>query len=99
MPSPLASVDALTTLLQTKGLDHEAAYLAHLKALGKNVVEIPTTGSLSERAALTRHAMADGADVVFQAVLYQHPWRGYADFLVKTDAGTYEVPVHVHVAV
>jgi len=76
---------AMSKLLHQKGIEHEIAYLESLKKEGKAVVEIPKYGSLKERAHLTKQAIQAGADVIYQAVLYEHPWRGDADFLIKCD--------------
>ena len=78
-----AGADETMRLLQRKGLDHEKAYLERLRTEGLNIVEIDRTGELQERVDATRSAMAGGVDVIYQAVLYQEPWRGDADFLVR----------------
>ena len=43
-------------LLFRKGLEHEQAYLARLRADGKSVAVVPGEGSLDERAGATREA-------------------------------------------
>jgi len=78
-----AEDSASNKLLQEKGFQHEAAYLKSLQDAGKKIVEIPKDLTLVERARLTKEALEAGVDVVFQGVLYSHPWRGDADFLVK----------------
>ena len=78
--------NTISQLLQKKGLEHEAAYLQHLKDDGKMVIEIPKDGNLQDRAKLTLEAMQSGADVIYQAVFFAVPWRGDADFLIKCDA-------------
>lgn len=70
-------------LLQQKGLEHERFYLQQLKNQGYCVTEISKDGSLRERADATINAMGLGVDVIYQAVLYNLPWCGYADFLIK----------------
>ncbi len=80
-----AETPAANVLLQKKGLEHEAAYLQKLKEQGKTVVEISKDIPLVERARQTKAALKNGADVVYQGVFYSHPWRGDADFLVKTE--------------
>lgn len=72
-------------LFQQKGLEHEDKYLQSLKADGKSVVEIPKEGNLQERADQTLEAITAGAEVIFQGVFFEAPWRGDADFLVKKD--------------
>jgi uncharacterized protein len=79
-------------LVFRKGREHEAAYLARLRAEGKNVVEIELEPDLDwERAAReTAEAIAAGVDVVYQGVLMSDGWRGVADFLERQDDGGYE---------
>ncbi len=72
-------------LLRQKGLEHEAAYLQHLKNEGMNIREIPGDRSLEERVELTVEAMYSGAEVIYQASFLQEPWRGHADFLLKCE--------------
>ena len=49
-PVELPETDATAALIQKKGLEHEQAYLAGLKAGGKGVVEIGGAGlSLADR--------------------------------------------------
>lgn len=77
--------DALN-LIFAKGIAHEEDYLASLKAQGLRVVEIEADhGAKAEAEAATLQAMRDGADVVYQATLYDGAWIGYADFLLKCD--------------
>ena len=55
---------------------------------GLDVVEIPRpTGrnGLIGAARATEQALLLGADVVYQAALFDEPWFGYADFLVRVD--------------
>ena len=79
-------------LVFRKGREHEAAYLARLRAEGKDVVEIELEPDLDwERAAReTEEALARGVDVVYQGVLVDDGWRGVADFLERQPDGTYE---------
>ncbi len=72
-------------LLKEKGIAHESRCLETLKAEGREVVEIPRGPDLAERVELTRQALRDGADLVYQAAFHRHPWRGDADFLVRRD--------------
>ena len=77
-------------LLFRKGLEHEQAYLARLRAEGKSVAVVPDEGSLDERAGATREALASGVDVIYQGVLVADGWRGVADFLMRQPDGSYE---------
>lgn len=85
-------------LLQRQGDEHELAFLDHLKADGRSVVEIPKDGvSLEESVRLTFEAMLDGPDVIFQGALLDGAWGGYSDFLERVErpselgAWSYEV--------
>ncbi len=85
---PIRRDDPTIELIQAKGDLHEQAYLDHLRAEGKVVVEIPkenlrTPDDLRAAEAQTLAAMRSGADVVFQATFFDGRWRGHADFLFK----------------
>ncbi|MGB5952472.1 MAG: hypothetical protein WBG57_08180, partial [Ornithinimicrobium sp.] len=68
---PDAGVDEQLQLIFSKGLEHEQAYLDSLYAQGLRVVEISDQGlTPSRREELTLAAMHDGAEVIFQAALY-----------------------------
>ena len=75
--------DATLKLLQKKGYEHEANYLEILRKDGLSVIEIPKDRTLAERATMTRDAMRSGAQIIYQAVFFQEPWRGDSDFLIK----------------
>src|ERR1035437_2604495 len=77
-------------LLFEKGLAHEAAYLERLRDEGVDVREVTTDDGYETAAQATHAAIRDGVDVVYQGVLTDGRWRGVADFLVRTDDGTYE---------
>src|SRR5436305_9327533 len=74
-------------LVFRKGLEHEQAFLAQLRAEGKSVVEISLEPDLDwERAQReTLEAMRAGVDVVYQGVFIDGDWRGVADFLLRVD--------------
>lgn len=78
-------------LLQRKGDEHEARYLAGLKARGFGVCEMPsrlseeTIDALSSADAATRAAMDEGHDYIFQATFFDGTFRGRADFLHRVD--------------
>ena len=84
--------DPTIELIQARGYEHEKRYLADLGAAGRRIVEISRDGSvansragLAEAAELTRQAMLDGTDVVYQATFFDGTWRGHADFLLRID--------------
>ena len=77
--------DEAADLLARKGDEHELAYLESLRAGGRRIVEIafePGLSGLRRAAARTSQAMRAGAEVIYQAVLFDgERWRGHADFL------------------
>lgn len=78
------SEDAL--LLQKKGHEHEAAYLASLEAAGRRVATIESDGhDFNGAAAATVAAMRDGFDVIYQGALRTGRWQGYSDFLERVE--------------
>ncbi len=91
--------DPLANLLAAKGIEHERTYLEHLRADGREVVEIPdpdgrTLADLAAAAASTAEAITTGAEVIYQATFLQPPdgsagngtaFRGHADFLFRRD--------------
>lgn len=79
------------------GTVHERQVLAdYVARFGTGVVEIPETRSsdaiaLGEAVALTNAALASDADVVYQAAFATTDFVGFADFLVRDDAGAWLV--------
>jgi predicted RecB family nuclease len=84
-PIALPADDEHAKLLQEKGIEHEKAFLSRLKTEGRNVVEVSDKGTLDTRVAATRAAMETGADVVYQGALFNAPWHGYSDFLLRVN--------------
>lgn len=72
-------------LLQRQGDAHELAYLTALKDQGKAVIEIPKDGTLEQSVALTRDALRQGPEVIFQGAFLRDGWGGYSDFLMRVD--------------
>src|SRR5438477_12826955 len=72
-------------LVFRKGLEHEQAFAAQLRAEGKTVREIVLEPDLDwERAQReTLAAMRAGVDGVYQGVFIDGDWRGVADFLLR----------------
>jgi uncharacterized protein len=66
-----------------RGLEHEAAYVARLKAEGRTIVAIEGDDDPAERLARTAAAMREGADVIVQGALGNGRWFGYADVLLR----------------
>ena len=96
-PLERAAPDEQVELIQDKGFAHEAGYLDTLRAGGGRLVELSSAGGFAENLAATRLAMADGADIIFQAALASGVFMGYADFLRRVEtpsilgAWSYEV--------
>ncbi|MHB1865445.1 MAG: TM0106 family RecB-like putative nuclease [Candidatus Saccharimonadales bacterium] len=77
-------------LVARKGDEHEAAYLARLRAEKVDVAVLPAAadslGDLDEAVEHTKEAMRSGAEVIYQGALLDGDWRGYADFLERVAA-------------
>ena len=79
--------EPLAELVREKGELHEQRYLEHLRADGREIVEIelPEGDDGFEQAhAATLEAMRAGADVIYQATFVREGWRGRADFVVRS---------------
>ena len=79
-------------IIRKRGFEHEKRYLADLLAEGRTSVTVELDGSIEDRgdqlraaAAETEAAMAEGADVIYQATFFDGTWRGHADFLLRVD--------------
>lgn len=77
--------DLQAQLVTNLGTAHETAYLEQLRSEGRRVVEVDRGGTLAERELATVEAIRSGADVVYQATLFDGHWLGYADFLVRAE--------------
>ena len=71
-------------MLRARGDEHERAYVAALRARGREVLDL--SGDKFSDAAFekTRAAMHLGAEVIVQAALSDCAWAGYADILIRT---------------
>jgi predicted RecB family nuclease len=91
--------DPAVQLLQRRGHEHEQRYLKHLVTEGRDVRDLSAykDGSYEEKAARTEQAMREGAQVIYQAFVYDGRWIGYPDFLLKTpglsDLGDYHYEI------
>jgi predicted RecB family nuclease len=72
-------------LVFRKGLEHEQAYLARLRAEGRRVAEIELGTDWGHAQGETLAAMRAGMDVVYQGALAGDGWRGVADFLLRVE--------------
>src|SRR6266850_8581179 len=77
-------------LLRRKGDEHEAAYLATLRAEGRHVVDVigADRWDFESSARATLESMRAGAEVIYQATFVVGDWRGRADFLERVDRPT-----------
>ena len=80
-------------VIRKRGYQHEARFLADLRAEGRVAVEIEQDGSIADRgdqlraaATATIDAMAAGHDVIYQATFFDGTFRGHADFLLRVDS-------------
>jgi predicted RecB family nuclease len=80
-------------VIRKRGFEHEARFLAELRAAGRVPVTIELDGSAVDRgeelraaAQRTIEAMAAGADVIYQATFFEGTFRGHADFLLRVEA-------------
>jgi predicted RecB family nuclease len=74
-------------LLARHGTEHEEAHLAAYSGAGRSVARIETAGATLDAYRQAREqtlaAMRAGVDVIYQAVLFDGRWLGYADFLER----------------
>ncbi len=81
--------DPMREVLEKRGLEHEAAYIEHLRNDGARTVEkIPGFEVTDEACAATLAAMEAGTDVIVQAALRGERWRGRADVLLRVEEPT-----------
>jgi len=90
---PVAEVaDAMLDRTARLGDDHEVRFLEQLRST-HDVVEFerPSREQYPAAAAAAEQAMRDGAAVLYQATFHDETFIGFSDFLVRNDAGEYEV--------
>jgi len=84
-------VDEMLERAGKLGTVHELATLDSLK-LTREVVEFsPRFGNQVADAAETETALRAGADVLFQATFFDGRLLGYADFIMRSPDGSYEI--------
>src|SRR3954451_3789510 len=72
-------------ILQKQGEHHESRYLSKLKGEGRSVVEFGRDAGLAAAAQVTRAALSQGSDVLFQGAFFGAPWGGWSDFLIRVE--------------
>ena len=80
--------DPDTKLLADAGNTHEVKFLEELKEQGLDVFKVR---SGPEAITQTANAISEKRKVIFQAALQMESFSGYADFLVLSEQGEYEV--------
>src|SRR5579871_6244009 len=71
-------------VLQQRGLEHERAYIASLRARGLGLADLSQEPE-DTAADLTLAAMRAGAEAIVQASLVNGNWRGRADVLLRVE--------------
>lgn len=86
-------IDPELDIIHRRGLEHEARYLNELRQANQQVVSVDPDGyeadageRLRAAAAATERAMAEGAQIIYQATFFDGAWRGHADFLRRVDS-------------
>lgn len=80
--------DPSLEILWERGAAHERAYVQHLRASGREIVEIEGVGITPAVAQKTLEAMRAGADVIVQAAFLDGAWSGRADVLLRVAANS-----------
>lgn len=80
---PSGTVDTYSELLQKKGKEHEETIFTRLKKQFASHISISIDKPTEYRIQETLEAIAKGTDLIYQAVLENDSWIGYADFLIK----------------
>ena len=93
-PKKPVYTDPSLELLQQRGEAFEQETLLQFEAQGLRVMRILRDDP--DAAANTIRAMQEGFDVIYQARLVMHPWRGWADFLLKVDQPSPKLGSHAY---
>ena len=80
-PVPSTATDAL----RQRGLEHERAYVEHLRAQGLDVVDLRDQPVAVDGRAETLRVMRTGVALIVQAPLVAGAWRGRADILRRVE--------------
>jgi len=87
--------DPELALIARHGIEHEQAYLDAYESESKLVARIETHGATLEEYRRaheeTLAAIRAGADVIYQAAMFDGRWLGYADFVERVGPLSYEV--------
>jgi uncharacterized protein len=84
--------DAMLERTAALGDVHERRTLENLRRTARVVeFERPDIGGYAAAASATEDALRHEAEVLFQATFFDGRFLGYADFIIRTDDGRYEV--------
>ncbi len=78
-------------LIAKTGDKHEERFLQQMRNQGRDIASIPKE-NFSEALELTRQAIAEGREVVYQGALSMDRFAGFTDFIVRSEDGDgYEI--------
>lgn len=78
-------------LIAKTGDKHEERFLAQLRDEGRDIASIPKD-DFGKALELTRQAIADGREVIYQGALEMERFGGFTDFIVRSGDGKgYEI--------
>ena len=86
-PKPHYPDDPGVEVMRERGRQHEQKYLAGLTGRVVDLTEYRnlSVAGIQRYAAATIEAMKGGADVIYQAALFDGTWLGYPDFLRRVE--------------
>jgi predicted RecB family nuclease len=77
-------------LIAKTGDKHEEKFLQSLQDEGRDIASIPKSDP-EKALELTRQAIADGREVIYQGALAMDRFFGFTDFIVRAESGGYEI--------
>jgi predicted RecB family nuclease len=77
-------------LIAKSGDKHEERFLQKLLSEGRDIASIPKD-DFEKAVALTRQAILDGKEVIYQGALAMDRFAGFTDFIVRGESGKYEI--------
>ena len=77
-------------LIAKTGDQHEERFLQSLRDSGRDIVAIPKS-DFQQASDLTRQAIAEGREVIYQGALSMDRFAGFTDFIVRGEDGAYEI--------
>ncbi|MCF7674245.1 MAG: TM0106 family RecB-like putative nuclease [Akkermansiaceae bacterium] len=77
-------------LIARTGDKHEERFLQNLRDEGRDIASIPKD-HFDTALDLTRQAIADAREVIYQGALAMDRFGGFTDFIVRAESGGYEI--------